>query len=106
MKNIKINKKSGRVLPPNLSKSVHERCYILLKFLQKQNSFAKQLQNKRVPINLHTISNIKIFLWFPLLTYDDVIAGDTKAWRDDAVLVQLVVDGIAHPLTRLPKINK
>jgi hypothetical protein len=44
----------------------------------------------------------KGILPFLLLTYDDVIAGDTKAWRDDSILVQLVVDGIAHALTRLP----
>jgi hypothetical protein len=60
---------------------------------------AKQTRND---IPTYNFKYKGIFVVPLLLTYNDVIAGDTKAWRDDSVLVQLVVDGIAHPLTRLP----
>jgi hypothetical protein len=36
------------------------------------------------------------------LADDDVVAGDAEPGRDNAVLVQLVVDGVAHALTGLP----
>ena len=44
------------------------------------------------------INYLRVTQGLNLRTYDDVISGDTEAGRDDAVVIQLVVDRVPHAL--------